>query len=102
MTNLSLVFTYAALLTAGGHVEPATGIDLQPRIEKVRLVCDQYCSCWRTRYQGRQIMLADREDLVCRTEKSDRVYYSGHYRQGPATGLGFESRYPVREFPFPF
>jgi hypothetical protein len=98
MANMSLFFC-AALLAAGGNVGLT---DLQPQIEQIRLVCDQNCTCWRTRYQGRQTMLADREDLVCLTQKSDRVYYNGHYRQGPATGLGFENRFPVREFAFPF
>jgi len=36
------------------------------------------------------------------TRKSGRVDYNGYYRQGPATGIGFESRYPVRGFSFPF
>ena len=102
MTSLSFIVAYAALL-AGGQLElAASTVDHQPRIEQIRMACDQHCTCWRTRYQGRQVTLFDREDLACRTPKSDRVYYNGFYRQGPATGLGFESRYSVREFAFPF
>jgi hypothetical protein len=29
-------------------------------------------------------------------------YYNGHYRTGPATGIGFASRFPFRGFAFPF
>lgn len=102
MTNVSSALAYAALLVGGGQLEPAVATGLQPRIEQVRMVCDQYCTCWRTRYRGRQATVPDRDDLICQTGKSDRAYYNGYYRQGPATGLGFEGRYPVREFAFPF
>jgi len=44
-----------------------------------------------------------REDfLACPSRRNQHLYYNGYYRKGPATGLGFESRYTVREFPFPF
>lgn len=103
MTNLSFALVYATLLASGGQVEPAaTTVDHQPRIEQIRMVCDQNCACWPTRYQGHQASLFDREDLACQTRRSGRIYYNGYYRQGPATGVGFESRHPVREFSFPF
>ena len=101
MINLSVFVSGAAVFIVAGYAEPAP--DPQPRIEQVRMVCDQYCTCWTTRYQERQATPSVREDLVCRTPQLDRFSnYNGYYRQGPATGLGFGSRYPVREFAFPF
>jgi hypothetical protein len=101
MTNLSLLVI--AFLATGGHAGPSKPADFPTRIEQVRMVCDQYCNCWRTRYQGRQTTPTEREDLACRNRSPDPVYYyNGYYRHGPATGLGFESRSPVREFSFPF
>ncbi len=47
-------------------------------------------------------MIPDREDLACTTQPPDHGRYNGRYRQGPAKGLGFESKEPVREFSFPF
>jgi hypothetical protein len=72
-------------------------------IDQVRLVCDQDCHCWPTGYvkRGHGWKIDDRE-------RQDPNYcpagghYNGHYRAGPATGLSFESRLPVRSFPFPF
>ncbi len=90
MTNLSLILAYATVVVTGGHVE------------QIRIVCDQYCTCWRTRYQEHRAMIPDREDLACTTQPPDHGRYNGRYRQGPAKGLGFESKEPVREFSFPF
>ena len=105
MANLFLGLVQVALLATGGAAGPAPASDFRPSAEHVRMVCDQYCDCWRTRYQERRPILADREDLACPASRPNRPplgYYNGHYRTGPATGLGFESRYPVREFAFPF
>jgi hypothetical protein len=103
MTNLIVGFAHIALMVAGTPAAPASDRDLRPPIEQVRMVCDQHCDCWRTRYQERRPLLAGRDDLACPISRSGRVsYYNGYYRTGPATGVDFESRYPVREFAFPF
>jgi len=103
MTNLLLSFAQIALLAVSNPGGSATVREPQPSIEQVRLVCDQYCTCWRTRYQGGRTIHEGRKDLLCPSHRHNRhLYYSGYYRQGPATGLGFESRFPVREFSFPF
>ena len=102
MTNLFLGFAQIALLVVSNPGGPATVREPQPLIEQVRLVCDQNCTCWRTRYQQRHPIHTDREDLTCLRPRHGRLYYNGYYRKGPATGLGFESRYLVREFSFPF
>ena len=102
MTNLLLGFAQIALLTVSDPGGLATVREPRPLIEQVRLVCDQYCTCWRTRYQASRTIHKDREDLACSSRRHKRLYYNGYYRKGPATGLGFESRSPVREFSFPF
>lgn len=108
MTSLLLGFAQIALLVVGNPGGPAAVGEPQPSIEQVRLVCDQHCTCWRTLYQQRQPIREDREDLgredflACPSRRNQHLYYNGYYRKGPATGLGFESRYTVREFPFPF
>ena len=105
MANLFLAAVEIALLATASNAVPTTDRACHPPVAQVRMVCDQYCDCWRTRYQERRPILAGREDLACPASRPDRPplgYYNGHYRQGPATGLGFDSRYPVREFAFPF
>ena len=102
MTNLLLGFAQIALLTVSNPGGSATVPEPHPAIEQVRLVCDQYCTCWRTRYQAGRMTREDRKDLICSSHRHNHLYYNGYYRKGPATGLGFESRSPVREFAFPF
>lgn len=102
MANLFLGLVQVALLGAAG---PAVDHGDRPPVAEVRMVCDQNCDCWRTRYQEHRPLLANHPDLACPPPPSDRPvvgYYNGHYRMGPATGIGFDSRTPVREFLFPF
>ncbi|WP_426413494.1 hypothetical protein [Bradyrhizobium ganzhouense] len=102
MINLFLGAVQAALLATGGA---AANHAARPPIVEVRMVCDQNCNCWSTRYQEHRPALADRPDLACPPPATGRPalgYYNGHYRMGPAAGLGFDSRSPVREFAFPF
>ncbi|WP_136626578.1 hypothetical protein [Bradyrhizobium macuxiense] len=102
MANLLLDFVQMALVVSS-PAAPATAREWQPPVEQVRMVCDQDCHCWRTRYHERRPMLAGRPDLACPPAARRPVgYYDGHYRAGPATGVDFDSRYPVREFAFPF
>ena len=103
MANLIIGFAQMALVVVGSPSGPANDREWRPTVEQVRLVCDQNCNCWRTRYRERRSLLADRDDLACPTSQPGRVgYYNGYYRTGPATGLDFDSRYPVRGFAFPF
>ena len=105
MANLFLGAVQVALLMAGSPVEPAARHEERLPVTQVRMACDQYCDCWPTRYRERRPILAGRNDLACPPPQPGRLrngYYNGHYRSGPAAGLGFDSRYPVREFAFPF
>ena len=102
MVNLLLGAVQVALLAAGG---PTVNQADRPPIVEVRMVCDQNCNCWPTRYRERRPpLLADRPDLACPPPVAGRPavgYYNGHYRTGPATGVGFDSL-GARELPFPF
>jgi hypothetical protein len=98
----------AALVAAGTCSAAPVGVPSltpqpAPDVERVRLVCDQDCRCWRTGYvergYARKIEYRERQDAnFC----PGGGYYNGHYRTGPGTGLSFESRLPVRSLPFPF
>lgn len=98
----------AVLATAGtSFAAPVAVSSLMPqqppRVERIRLVCDQDCRCWRTGYVARSY--ARRVDDPERQDPNfcpAGGYYNGHYRTGPGTGLSFESRVPVRSLPFPF
>jgi len=100
MANPFLGIVHVVLLVTGG---PAVIQGGRPPVAEVRMVCDQTCSCWRTRNRESRPPPADRPDLACPppvTGRPARGSYNGHYRAGPAIGIGFDSRDPVREFPF--
>ncbi|MBR0794399.1 hypothetical protein JQ615_03250 [Bradyrhizobium jicamae] len=101
MTNLIIGLAHVTLVVSGSPTEPAS--QWRPPVQQIRLVCDQNCNCWHTRYHERRPLLAGHDDLACPTSRPGRVgYYNGYYRSGPATGVDFYSRYPVRGFAFPF
>jgi hypothetical protein len=107
MIRLSLLIAAAALITTEASAAPLNVSGLMSQqssnVDRVRLVCDQDCRCWRTGYIQRGY-----DEKVDPKEYQDPNYcpaggyYNGHYRTGPGTGLGFESRFPVRSLPFPF
>lgn len=102
MANLLVGFAHIALVVSS-PAAPATATEWRPPIVQVRMVCDQDCNCWRTRYHERRPMLAGRADLACPPAGRRPIgYYNGYYLRGPGTGLDFDSRYPVRGFAFPF
>jgi hypothetical protein len=95
-------FTTTAVCAAPVHVSGLTS-QQDTSIARVRLVCDQDCRCWRTGYMARNYRW--KVDDRARQDPNfcpDGGSYNGHYRTGPGTGLSFESRFPVRSFPFPF
>ncbi|MFB9269715.1 hypothetical protein ACFFWD_42490 [Bradyrhizobium erythrophlei] len=106
-TLLFLIAAAAALMASEVCAAPVhvTGLSSQQlsSVDRVRLVCDQNCRCWHTLYRQRNHRWKTDD-----RERQDPNYcpggghFNGHYRTGPATGLSFESRLPVRSFPFPF
>ena len=103
--RLFLFLAAAALIAAAAYAAPADATDLRSRPaatgNRLRLVCDQYCQCWQTRYQMRSDG-RDYRDLHNFISCPGGGYYNGYYRAGPSIGLGFESRFPVYSHPFPF
>jgi hypothetical protein len=112
IAHLFFIAATAALISTGAGAAPVNLFvpnvfvplsQQTPSIDRVRLVCDQDCRCWRTGYIQRGY-----DEKVDPKEYQDPNYcpaggyYNGHYRTGPGTGLGFESRFPVRSLPFPF
>jgi hypothetical protein len=107
MTRLFFIAAAAACMTTAASAAPVrvTGLLAQQTssVDRVRLVCDQDCRCWRTGYIARN----DFRKIDDRERQDPNFcpgwgYYNGYYRTGPGTGLSFESRFPVRSFPFPF
>ncbi len=107
IAHLLFIAAAATLMMSGVRAAPvhvfaplsqqAAGVD------RVRLVCDQDCRCWQTGYiQRGYYWKIDPRELQDPNYCPPGGYYNGHYRTGPGTGLGFESRYPVRSLPFPF
>ncbi|WP_375780397.1 hypothetical protein ACE103_17145 [Bradyrhizobium sp. ma5] len=106
-TRLLLIAPATAMMASVACAAPVQVTRLSPQgpasVIPVRLACDQYCYCWQTRYQQRSY-----RRTIDDQARQDPNYcpggghYNGHYRTGPATGLSFECRLPVRSLPFPF
>lgn len=98
MKNLvvSLTVAVGALLTSGAHAAPLSlGASVLPDngIEQVRLVCDDYGRCYRTR-GGRRVVIqqdySDSYNYVPRERYIERrgYYDGGYYNSGPSVGIG--------------
>jgi hypothetical protein len=99
MRNLivSLAIGAGALLSSGANAAPlAISPSMQPDtgIEQVRLVCDDYGRCYRTR-GGRRVVIqqdyGDRYSYGPRERYIERrgYYDGGYYNSGPSVGVGF-------------
>jgi hypothetical protein len=103
MKNLgvSVVIGAGALLSSGGNAAPlAISPSMQPdtAIEQVRLVCDDYGRCYRTR-GGRRVVIqqdyGDSYNYVPRERYVERrgYYDGGYYHNGPSVGIGVGPRW---------
>jgi len=89
------VLAALAMLTSAADATPlgtpsSMRAGMPAPVETVRLVCDQNCNCWHTAYRAPRheaVLLADEVNACPMGGR-----YNGHYRAGPSTGLGFESR----------
>jgi hypothetical protein len=92
---LSLAVGAGALLSSGVNAAPLINPSMQPDtgIEQVRLVCDDYGRCYRTR-GGRRVAIqqdyGDRYNYVPRERYVERrgYYGGGYYNSGPSVGIG--------------
>jgi hypothetical protein len=71
----------AAPLSAGPAVLPDSGI------ENVRLVCDDYGRCYRTR-GGRRVVVQEYSDSYNYAPRERYIERRGYYNDGPGVGIG--------------
>jgi hypothetical protein len=71
----------AAPLSAGPAVLPDSGI------ENVRLVCDDYGRCYRTR-GGRRVVVQEYGDSYNYAPRERYIERRGYYNDGPGVGIG--------------
>src|SRR4030081_233695 len=92
---ISFAIGVGALLSSGANAAPLSvspSVLPDSAVENVRLVCDDYGRCFRTR-GGRRVVIqpdygdsynyAPRERYIER-----RGYYDGYYDNGPSVGIG--------------
>jgi hypothetical protein len=93
---VSLAIGAGALLSSGANAAPlSSGPSVLPDngIENVRLVCDDYGRCYRTR-GGRRVVIQqgyDSYDYAPRERYIERRGYyddGGYYDNGPSVGIG--------------
>lgn len=98
MKNLVISFAFGAgaLLSSGANAAPLTVSPVavpDNGIENVRMVCDDYGRCYRTR-GGRRIVIhqdyGDSYNYVPRERYIERrgYYDGGYYNEGPSVGIG--------------
>jgi hypothetical protein len=93
---ISLAIGVGALLSSGANAAP---LSVSPSVlpdngvENVRLVCDDYGRCYRTR-GGRRVVIqqdyGDSYDYAPRERYIERrgYYDGGYYDNGPSVGIG--------------
>lgn len=92
---VSLAIGAGALFASGANAAPlSNGVSIMPEngIENVRLVCDDYGRCYRTR-GGRRVIIqrdyGDSYNYAPRERYEGRGYYDGgYYDNGPRVGIG--------------
>lgn len=77
--------THAAPISVNSSIQPDSGI------QQVRLVCDEFGRCYRSR--GPRVVIQqgyrDSYDYVPRERYIERRgYYDGYYDNGPSVGIG--------------
>lgn len=94
---VSLAIGAGAFLSSGANAAPLSvspSVLPDSGIENVRLVCDDYGRCYRTR-SGRRVVIQqgydDSYNYVPRTRYIERrgYYDGGYYDTGPSVGVGF-------------
>jgi hypothetical protein len=90
---ISLAIGAGALFAFGANAAPlANGLTTPPvnGVENVRLVCDDYGRCYRTRDARRVIVQPEYGDSYNYAPRyiERRGYYDGGYYDGPSVGIG--------------
>jgi hypothetical protein len=89
---ISLAIGLSALLASGANAAPlATNLSMQPNsgIEHVRLVCDEYGRCVRTRADRRIVVEPGyRESYGYYGPRERYIERRDYYDHGPSVGIG--------------
>ena len=90
---ISLVIGAGALFASGANAAPLpTGLTTLPGngVENVRLVCDDYGRCYRSRSARRVIVQPDYDSYNYAPRYVERrgYYDGGYYNGGPSVGIG--------------
>jgi hypothetical protein len=87
---VSLAVGVGALLSTAANAAP---LSISPSvlpdngIENVRMVCDQYGRCYRTR-GGRQVVIRQEYDSYNYAPRERYIERRGYYDNGPSVGVG--------------
>jgi hypothetical protein len=93
---ISLALGFGAMLSSGAiaaPLSPSPSMLPDNGIENVRLVCDEYGQCYRTRGSRRVIIqqeYGNSYNYVPRERYIERrgYYDGGYYNEGPSVGIG--------------
>ena len=88
---ISLAIGAGALLSSGANAAPlAVSPSLLPEsgIENVRLVCDEFGRCYRTRGGQRVVIERDYRDSYNYAPRERYIERRGYYDSGPSVGIG--------------
>ncbi len=88
---ISLAIGVGALLSSGANAAPlAVNPSMLPDngVENVRLVCDQFGRCYRTRGGRRVVIERDYGDSYNYAPRERYIERRGYYDSGPSVGIG--------------
>ena len=88
---VSLAIGVGALLSSGANAAPLSiGPSALPDngIENVRMVCDEYGRCYRTRGSRRVVIQQDYGDSYNYVPRERYIERRGYYDNGPSVGIG--------------
>ncbi len=88
---VSLAIGVGALLSSGANAAPLSiGLSALPDngIENVRMVCDEYGRCYRTRGSRRVVIQQDYGDSYNYVPRERYIERRGYYDNGPSVGIG--------------
>ena len=88
---ISLAIGVGALLSSGANAAPlAVNPSMLPDngVENVRLVCDEFGRCYRTRSGRRVVIERDYGDSYNYAPRERYIERRGYYDSGPSVGIG--------------
>src|SRR5438477_11419546 len=87
----TLTLGVGAVLASAANAAPlSNGISVMPDngIENVRMVCDEFGRCYRTRGGRRVVIEQDYGDSYNYVPRERYIERRGYYNEGPSVGIG--------------